>query len=564
LSEASNTAARATKPVIVSVDDDPEVLSAIERDLRRHFQAEYRIVKARSGAEALAVARELKQRGTAVALFLVDQRMPAMQGTEFLREARKLHPDARKVLLTAYADTEAAISSINEIGLDYYLTKPWDPPAERLYPVLDDLLGDWAAKVRLPYQGIRVAGARWSPQSFATKEFLSRNQIPYQWIDVDQDPSMSELVAGLSGPERRLPVIFFADGSHLIAPSNRELAEKTGMQTRAKRKFYKLVIIGGGPAGLAAAVYGSSEGLDTLLIEHAAPGGQAGTTSNIENYLGFPSGVTGSDLARRAAMQAKRFGAELLDAQEAVAIRREDPYRVVTLADGSEVSCYALLLAMGVAVRILDVPGADELAGIGVFYGASLTEAATFRDQEVCIVGAGNSAGQGALFFSRSARNVTLFCRSDSLEKSMSQYLIDRIKSTPNIRVVLGVAIKELRAESRRLQRVVLHDLVADADREIEAAAMFVFIGAAPRSEIAAGLVDRDDKDFVLTGPDLIRNGRLPRSWPLDRDPYLFETSVPGIFAAGDVRSGSSKRVAAAVGEGSATVGIVHRYLETV
>jgi thioredoxin reductase (NADPH) len=550
------------KPVIISVDDDPEVLGAIERDLRRHFQSDYRIVKARSGAEGLEATRQLKQRGTPIALFLVDQRMPLMAGTEFLREAMKLFPDARKVLLTAYADTEAAIASINDIGLDHYLIKPWDPPAERLYPVLDDLLGDWAATVKMPYEGIRVAGARWSPQSFATKEFLSRNQIPYQWIDIDQDPPTAELVAKICGDDRRLPVVFFPDGSHLVAPTNLELAGKTGMQTRAKNPFYDMVIVGGGPAGLAAAVYGSSEGLKTLLVEHNAPGGQAGTTSNIENYLGFPAGVSGSDLARRAATQARRFGAELLEAQEVTSITREDPYRIVTLGDGSKVSCYALVLAMGVSVRMLDVPGADALVGIGVYYGASLTEAATYRNQEVAVVGAGNSAGQGALFFSRSAKNVTLLVRGESLEKSMSQYLIDRIKVTANIRVLTHVEIKELKG-SNRLDKILIRD-ASGADREIEAAAMFVFIGAAPRTEVVAALVERDEKGFILTGPDLIRNGRLPRSWPLDRDPYPFETSLPGVFAAGDVRAGSSKRVASAVGEGSATVGIVHRYLETV
>lgn len=550
------------KPVILSIDDDPEVLGAIERDLRRHFQSDYRIIKARSGAEGLEAARQLKLRGTPVALFLVDQRMPMMTGTEFLREAQKLFPDARKVLLTAYADTEVAIASINEIGLDHYLIKPWDPPAERLYPVLDDLLGDWSARVRLPYDGIRVAGARWSPQSFATKEFLSRNQIPYQWIDIDQDPPTAQLVVSL-GDDHRLPVVFFPDGTHLIAPANRELAEKAGMQTQAKNPFYQMVIIGGGPAGLAAAVYGSSEGLKTLLVEHNAPGGQAGSTSNIENYLGFPSGVTGSDLARRAATQAKRFGTEILEAQEVTGVAREDPYRVVTFADGSRISCYGLVLAMGVSTRMLDVPGAEALVGIGVYYGASLTEAATYRDQDVCIVGAGNSAGQGALFFSRSAKTVTLLVRGDSLEKSMSQYLIDRIKVTANITVRKQVEIRELKG-ANRLEKILLRDCSGGLDAELNAAAMFVFIGTAPRTEMVAGLVERDEKGFILTGPDLIRNGRLPRSWPLDRDPYLFETSVPGIFAAGDVRSGSSKRIAAAVGEGSATVGAVHRYLETV
>ncbi|HZP18686.1 MAG TPA: FAD-dependent oxidoreductase [Bauldia sp.] len=550
------------KPVIVSVDDDAEVLGAIERDLRRHFQSDYRIIKARSGPEGLEAVRQLKQRGSAVALFLADQRMPVMTGTEFLNEAKKLYPDARKVLLTAYADTEAAIASINSVGLDHYLIKPWDPPEERLYPVLDELLSDWAANTRLPYEGIRVAGARWSPQSYMTKEFLARNQIPYQWIDIDHDPAMAELVTSLGGGSCRLPVVFFPDGTHVVAPTNRDLAEKTGMQTRAKNPFYKLVIIGGGPAGLAAAVYGSSEGLKTLLIEHSAPGGQAGTTSSIENYLGFPSGVAGSDLARRAATQARRFGAELLEAQEVVGIAREDPYRIVTLSDGTKVSCYALVLAMGVEVKMLQVPGAESLVGIGVYYGASLTEAATYRDQEVAVVGAGNSAGQGALFFSRTAKRVTMLVRGENLEKSMSQYLIDRIRATENITVLTEVEITGLSGD-RRLEKVAIRERDGNM-RELDCAAMFVFIGAAPRTELVAGLVDRDEKGFILTGPDLIRNGRLPRSWQLDRDPYLYETSVPGIFAAGDVRSGSSKRVAAAVGEGSATVGVVHRYLETV
>ena len=549
------------KPVILTVDDDAEVLGAIERDLRQHYRNDYRILKASSGSEALEATRQLKQRGTPIALFLVDERMPAMTGTDFLREALPLYPESRRVLLTAYADTQAAISGINVVGLDHYLLKPWDPPAERLYPVLDDLLSDWTAHVRLPYEGIRVAGARSSPRSFAVKEFLSSNQVPYQWVDVDRDPPTRELIASL-GDSSRLPVVFFPDGSRLIAPSNRELAQKIGMQTQARLPFYDLAIIGGGPAGLAAAVYGASEGLRTVLIEQSAPGGQAGTSSRIENYLGFPSGVSGGDLARRATTQARRFGAELL-VQQVANVRREDPYRVLRLADGTELSCYAVVLATGVSLRRLDVPGIEPLLGIGVYYGAAATEAATYRDQEVCIVGAGNSAAQGALFFSRYARRVTLLVRSESMGKTASQYLVDRVAAAQNIEVVTGIEVSAVRG-SGRLEKVLIRGVAGGEERELDAAAMFIFIGARPQAEMVSGLLELDEKGFVLTGPDLPRVDHRPRGWTLDRDPFLFETSVPGIFAAGDVRSGSSKRVAAAVGEGSGTVGMVHRYLETV
>jgi len=549
------------KPVILSVDDDPEVLGAVERDLRQHYRSDYRILKAGSGGEALEAVRQLKERGSPVALFLVDERMPGMTGTEFLREAIKLHPDARRVLLTAYADTQAAISGINDVGLDHYLLKPWDPPGERLYPVLDDLLSDWTAHVRLPYDGIRVAGARSSPRSYAVKEFLSSNQIPYQWVDVDRDPSTRELIRSF-GDSSRLPVVFLPDGSHMTAPTNRELAERIGMQTRGRLPFYDLAIMGGGPAGLAAAVYGASEGLRTVLIEQGAPGGQAGTSSKIENYLGFPGGVAGADLARRAATQARRFGAEVL-AQEVVGLKRQDPYRVLQLADGTELSCYAVVVATGVALKTLDVPGIESLLGIGVYYGAAMSEAATYRGQDVCVLGAGNSAGQGALFFSRYARHVTMLVRADSLKKTMSHYLIDRIGATPNIEVVTGVEVAAARG-SERLEKIVIRDIAGGAEREVDAAAIFIFIGARPRSEMMAGLLELDEKGFVLTGPDLPRDNGRPRGWTLDRDPFLFETNVPGVFAAGDVRSGSSKRVAAAVGEGSGTVGMVHRYLETV
>jgi thioredoxin reductase (NADPH) len=551
------------KSVILSVDDDPEVLNAIERDLRKHYRSEYRILKATSGREALAAARQLKQRGTPIALFLVDARMPEMSGTELLRDMRKLHPEARKVLLTAYADTEVAITGINEIGLDHYLLKPWDPPEERLYPVLDDLLSDWAAAVRLPYAGLRVVGSRWSPGSYAIKEFLSRNQVPYQWIDIEQDAPTRELVAGLVDDMTRLPVLLFPDGSSLIAPTNAEVAEKVGMATRARLPFYDLVIVGGGPAGLAAAVYGASEGLRTLMIEQDAPGGQAGTSSQIENYLGFPSGVTGADLARRALTQARRFGAEILGAQEVVALRREDPYRVVRLANGTEISCYAVILSTGVAVRMLAVPGVAELVGIGVYYGAALTEAATYRDKDVCVVGGANSAGQGALFFSRYARRVILLARATSLAQGMSRYLVDRIMATPGIDVHTHTEVSRV-CGTRGLEQLVVRDLETGQERSIDVSALFIFIGAAPRTDMVAGLVEMDEKGYILTGPDLPRTEHGPRGWTLPRDPYLFETNTPGIFAVGDVRVGSGKRVAAAVGEGSGAVAMVHRYLETV
>jgi thioredoxin reductase (NADPH) len=551
------------KPVILTVDDDPEVLGAVERDLRQHYRSDYRILKAGSGREALDAARQLRQRETPVALFLVDQRMPGMSGTELLREVRPLHPDARKVLLTAYADTEAAIAAINEVARHHYLLKPWHPPDQRLYPVLDDLLSDWTAHVRMPYDGIRVVGARWSPPSYAMKEFLSRNQVPYQWIDLDHDGISLELLGTETADPARLPLVIFPDGSRLVAPTHRDVAERVGMQTRATLPFYDLVIVGGGPAGLASAVYGASEGLRTVLVEQDATGGQAGTSSQIENYLGFPSGVSGADLARRATDQARRFGAELLGAQEVVSLRREDPYRIVRLGDGSEVSCYSVIVATGVSVRKLEVPGVEPLAGIGVFYGAAMTEAAIYRNRDVCIVGGANSAGQGALFFSRYARRVTMLVRAGSLGKAMSQYLVGRIEATPNIEVRTGVEVVAARGTGH-LECVVIRQVESGQQHELGVAAMFIFIGAAPRTDIVAGLVELDEKGYILTGPDLPRVDRKPRGWRLERDPYLLETNVPGIFAAGDVRAGSGKRVAAAVGEGCRTVGMVHSYLETV
>jgi len=551
------------KPVILTVDDDAEVLAAIERDLRQRYRADYRILKAGSGGDALEATRQLKQRGSPLALFLVDQRMPGMTGTELLAELRKLYPDARKVLLTAYADTEAAIASINLVGLDHYLMKPWDPPEQRLYPVLDDLLSEWTSRVRLPFDGVRVAGERWSRQSYQVKEFLARNHVPYQWIDIEQDAATRELVSALVSGPADLPVVFLQDGSHLVAPTTRELADKVGLATRASRPFYDLIVIGGGPAGLATGVYGASEGLRTLLIEQSAPGGQAGTSSRIENYLGFPSGITGSDLAQRATAQARRFGAELLTAQEVVGLRRDDPYRIVRLASGEEVSGYAVLLATGMSVRMLDVPGVEPLVGAGVYYGAAMTEAATYRGRDVCIVGGANSAGQGAMFFARYARKVTMLVHAKGLGPSMSQYLADRVAATSNIEVRTRVEVMGVRGNGH-LDGVVIRDIASGEQQEIAASAMFVFIGAAPRSEMAAGFVLRDERGFILTGPDLPRTVRGIPGWTLDRDPFLFETSVPGVFAAGDVRAGASRRVAAAVGEGSAAIFTIHRYLETV
>ncbi len=551
-----------TKPVILAVDDDPNVLAAVERDLRTRYRSDYRILKAESGREALAAVEELTRRGSPIALFLVDQRMPGMSGTDFLLEARTLSPDTRKVLLTAYADTDTAIASINAVGLDYYLLKPWDPPAERLYPVLDDVLAEWTAHVRLPFDGIRVAGALWSRQSYEAREFLSLNRIPYQWLDIDRDPTTRALVERVAGGVTSLPVVLFPDGSHVVQPTSVELARKAGLATDASQPFYDLIVVGAGPAGLAAAVYGGSEGLRTLVVEQSAPGGQAGTSSRIENYLGFPSGISGSDLAFRATAQVKRFGVELLTAQPVVGLRRDDPYRIVSLGSGREVSGYTVLISSGMAVRTLDVPGVDRLLGAGVFYGAALTEAATYRGQDIAVVGGANSAGQGALFFARTARKVTMLVRS-TLKKSMSQYLIDRIDATPNIEVVTGVEVARVEGDGH-LEAIHLRHVETGEAQPCQAAALFVFIGTAPRAEWASPLVARDDKGFVQTGPDVSRTDGFKKAWGLDRDPFLFETSVPGVFAAGDVRSGANRRVAMAVGEGSAVVHSIHRYLETV
>lgn len=552
-----------TKPVILTVDDDLAVLAAIERDLKERYRADYRVMKAASPVEALEGARVLAARNTPVALFLVDQRMPGMSGIELLRELMTLHPAARRVLLTAYADTEVAISGINEIGLDFYLMKPWDPPEQRLYPVLDDLLGEWRARLTPPFEGIRVLGSQWSPQSFDVKEFLSRNRVPYEWVDLDEDAVARALVESIAGDLTRLPVVLFPDGTHQVAPSMVDLAKKAGMQTQAARPFYDVVVVGGGPAGLANAVYAASEGLRTVIVESQAPGGQAGTSSMIENYLGFPAGVTGADLAQRASAQARRFGAELLTGQAVVALRRDGPYRVVVLADGHELMTYTVIITTGMSARTLNAPGVEPLQGVGVYYGAAMTEAARYRDRDICIVGGANSAGQGALFFARYARRVTLLIRAPDLLPMMSQYLVDRIRATPNIEVIDRVEVDHVEGTTA-LEGVVVRSVQTSELRTLPVSAMFIFIGVKPHTDAFADVLERDDAGFILTGADLpIEHGK-PRGWPLAREPYMFETSMPGVFAAGDVRAGANRRVAAAVGEGSAAVYSVHRYLRTV
>ncbi|HZI79649.1 MAG TPA: FAD-dependent oxidoreductase [Vicinamibacterales bacterium] len=549
------------KPVILAVDDDPEVLGAVERDLKQRYRADYRVLPARSARQAIETAEELKRRGTPVALLLVDQRMPDMTGTQFLRQMRSLLPQAKRVLLTAYADSEAAIAAINEVGLDHYLMKPWDPPEQHLFPVLDDLLADWSSRARTPFDGIRVVGSRWSPRSYETRDFLSRNQIPYQWIDVESDEPMRQLaIATIGGDLARLPLVLLADGTALAMPSHPELAEKVGLQTVPTRPYYDLVVIGGGPAGLACAVYGASEGLKVLLIEQNAPGGQAGTSSMIENYLGFPNGVTGADLARRAAMQAKRFGAEVLVGHSAVGIRRHDPYKVVQLSNGQEVVCHALLLSTGMAVRELDAPGLAPLLGAGVYYGAALSEAAIYRGQHVFVLGGANSAGQGALFFARYAAQVTVIVRKPTLHPAMSHYLVDRINQTENITVLGDTEIEAVHG-SGRLERLDVRNAETGQTTSMAGNALFIFIGVAPRTEAFAPLVATDDKGFILTGADVRASGQR---WELDRDPLMFETNVPGIFAAGDVRANANRRIAAAVGEGSAAIFSVHQYLRSV
>ncbi|MEO0458011.1 MAG: FAD-dependent oxidoreductase [Cyanobacteria bacterium P01_A01_bin.114] len=548
------------KPAILTIDDDPAVLQAIARDLRKQYGDRFRIVRADSGATALEAAQQLKLRGDTIALFLADQRMPEMNGVEFLSHATEIFPSAKRALLTAYADTNAAIDAINTAQLDYYLLKPWDPPEEKLYPVLDDLIQDWQATFKPEFKGVKVISDRWSPSSHDLRDFLARNQVPYRWLDIENNDEAQQLVT-YSGERDNpcLPLVLLPSGEKLVKPTTAELAQHVGMQTEATNPFYDLVIVGGGPAGLAAAVYGASEGLRTVMIEREAPGGQAGTSSRIENYLGFPVGLSGSDLARRAVTQAKRFGVEILTPQEATAIRIEDNYRILTLSDDSEISCHALILAMGVSWRRLTVPGVEQFTGAGVYYGAAQTEAAACKGEEVYVVGGANSAGQAAMYFSKYAHKVRMLVRGESLTKSMSQYLIDQIDETDNIEVLPFHSVIEAKGGDR-LEKLLVKDSQTDEVKTFETNSLFIFIGATPSTEWLDGIVERDERGFICTGPDLSPD----QVWPLDRDRFLLETSVPGVFAVGDVRHGSVKRVASGVGEGSICVQFVHRHLAQV
>ena len=554
------------KPALLAVDDDSEVLRAVERDLRRKYGGAYRVLRADSGTSALETLKQLQLRNESVALLLVDQRMPHLSGVEFLERALKLFPQTKRVLLTAYADTTAAIQAINAVHVDYYLLKPWDPPEQNLYPVLDDLLDDWQASYHPPFEGLRVVGHRWSPYSHAIKDFLGRNQVPYGWMDVEASESNAEgsrLLDAAGVDPSRLPLVLLPDGSILLAPTIEALAERIGLRTHAETSFYDLVIVGAGPAGLAAAVYGASEGLKTVLIEREAPGGQAGMSSRIENYLGFPSGLSGADLARRAVTQARRFGVEILAPQEVIGLEVRGPYRVVTLRDGGEVSCHAVLIATGLSWRTLDVPGLDRLRGAGVYYGAAMTESLACRDQDVYIVGGANSAGQSAMHFSQYARSVTMLVRGQALSQTMSQYLVDQLRAMPNIHVQTCCTVAEALGETR-LEALFLLDHETGERRTVPATALFIFIGAVPRTAWLKNVVPLDEHGFVLSGADLIRDGKRPRGWTLDRDPFLLETGVPGVFVAGDTRHGSVKRVASGVGEGSICVQMIHQYLSQV
>jgi thioredoxin reductase (NADPH) len=555
------------KPVILTVDDDPEVLRAVERDLKRHYEDRYRILRADSGRTALDLLRRLQQRNEAVALLLVDHRMPQMNGVEMLQEAIKIYPNAKRTLLTAYADTDAAIKAINDIQLNHYLLKPWDPPEQELFPVLDDLLNDWSANFHPPFDGIRVLGTRWSSKSYDVRNFLARNQVPYQWLDADaanRDEEVDRLLKSFAPEELKLPLVMFPDGSCVSEPQTQDLAERLGLRTRAGLEFYDLAIVGGGPAGLAAAVYGASEGLKTVMVEREAPGGQAGLSARIENYLGFPSGLTGGDLARRAVAQARRFGVEIVAPQEATTLRVAGPYRYLGLNDGTELSCHAMLLATGVQWRKLDIPGMDRLQGAGVYYGGgTATEAVSCKEEDVYIIGGANSAGQAAMSFAQYARRVVLLLRGDSLSATMSQYLIEQIQNTGNIQIEYRTQVVEVHGDDHLEAVSFVSGLRKDVNR-VQANSLFVFIGAEPRTSWLDGTVERNERGFILTGPDLLRPGKRPRGWTLERDPSLLETNIPGVFAVGDVRYGSVKRVASGVGEGSVAIQFVHQYLSNV
>jgi thioredoxin reductase (NADPH) len=548
-----------TKPVLMTVDDDPGVSRSVARDLRRRYGQDYRVVRAESGREALEALRELTLRGEPVAAILADYRMPEMNGIEFLEQAMDVAPHARRALLTAYADTDAAIQAINVVDVDHYLLKPWDPPEEKLYPVIDALVETWRAVGVRPVDEVRVVGHRWSAECFAARDFLARNSVPYRYYSIDEPEGARLLEAAGASPED-VPLVITTDGTALRCPSDTEIATACGLTTDPVSDFYDLIVIGGGPAGLGSAVYGASEGLRTVLVERQATGGQAGQSSRIENYLGFPDGVSGAQLTDRARRQAAKFGAEVLTARDVVALEARGSARVVRFGDGSEIAAHAVVLATGVSYRSLNAPGVADLTGRGVFYGSAATEAPGCRGEDVYIVGGANSAGQAAVFFSKHAATVTLLVRGPNLEASMSTYLIKQLDAIDNVSVRTRCEVEEAHGDGH-LQSLTICDRGSGAVESVKAGSMFVFIGAAPRTEWLDGVVERDERGFVRTGPDLVVDGKRPPGWPLDRDPYHMESSVPGVFVAGDVRAESVKRVASAVGEGAMAVTLVHRYL---
>jgi thioredoxin reductase (NADPH) len=547
-------------PTILTVDDDPSVSRAIARDLRRRYGENYRIIRASSATEALDALKEIKLRGGRVAVILADYRMPQMNGIEFLEQAMDLFPHARRALLTAYADTDAAIQAINVVDVDHYLLKPWDPPEEKLYPVIDALIDAWRATGDREVEDIRVVGHRWSEPSYQIRDFLARNLVPYKWLGADEPEGRRLLEAAGVGPES-IPLVVTADGRAMAQPSNTEVADAVGLSTAPGRDFYDLIIVGGGPAGLGAAVYGASEGLKTLLVERTAVGGQAGQSSRIENYLGFPDGISGAQLTDRARRQAGKFSAEVLTTREVTGLRADGSARTLTFADGGEVSAHSVVLATGVAYRPLVAEGVADLTGSGVYYGSASTEGPSCAGVDVYIVGGANSAGQAALFFARYARNVTLLVRGDSLESSMSYYLIQQLNKIDNVHVRTRCEVIGAQGDGH-LQAITICDSKNASQATVECGYLFVFIGAEPRTDWLSGAIARDEKGFVYTGPDLLSNGTRPTGWDRDRDPFYLECSVPGIFAAGDVRANSVKRVASAVGEGAMAVTLVHRYLE--
>jgi thioredoxin reductase (NADPH) len=551
--------ATASRPMLLTVDDDPSVSRAVARDLRRRYGQDHQVVRAGSGAEALDALREIKLRGGRVAVMLADYRMPEMSGIEFLEAAMDLFPRARRALLTAYADTDAAVAAINLVDVDYYLLKPWEPPEEKLYPVVDAMLEAYTGQPDLEIVETKVIGHRWSPPSFVARDFMARNAVPYRWIAADEPEGGRLLQAAGLGAET-LPVVITAEGTTLVAPSTSVLAAAVGLSTTPATDFYDLVVVGGGPAGLGAAVYGASEGLRTLLVERQATGGQAGQSSRIENYLGFPDGVSGAQLTDRARRQAVKFGAEILTTRDVTGLEARGPARVLVFGDGTEVAAHAVIIATGVSYRDLDAPGVAGLSGRGVYYGSVATEAASCAGQDVFVVGGANSAGQAASFFSRHAKSVTLVVRGDSLERGMSHYLIEQLQALDNVSVRLCTVVEEARGDEH-LECLSLRHLPSGATEEVQTSHLFIFIGAQPRTDWLAGVLDRDERGFLLTGPDLLVDGQRPRGWATDRDPWPLEASVPGVFVAGDVRADSVKRVASAVGEGAMAVTLAHRYL---